>query len=179
MEETKNIRVIMIFEIVGKPPEHLVGSLDQIIKSMDAEKGVIVKSKDIKEPHEIEEQKGFYTTFAEVEVEVEEIVNLAILIFKYMPAHIEIASPELIALTNNKWGDVFNELARRLHGYDEVARVLQMENSIMKKKLEELMGNQKSKPNTLNNLKGVKGTSKKTKKKVVKKTKKKKISKKK
>ena len=57
-----------------------------------------------------------------------------------MPAHIEILSPESISLTNNGWNELFNELSRILHGYDEVARVLQVEKEILTKNLKELMG---------------------------------------
>ena len=65
MEETKNIRVILIFEIIGRPPKHLVDSLGKIIKEVDKEKGVTVISKNIKDPSELKDKKGFYTTFAE------------------------------------------------------------------------------------------------------------------
>jgi len=84
-------------------------------------------------------QKEFYTSFAEVEVEVEDILYLVILMFKYMPAHIEVITPELIALTNNGWNDILNELTRRLHGYDEIARILQIENAKMQKKMREML----------------------------------------
>ena len=62
-----------------------------------------------------------------------------------MPAHIEIISPELIALTNNGWGDILSELTRRLHAYDEVARVLTFQNNQMQEKLRELMPEKKEK----------------------------------
>lgn len=140
-EETKGIRALMIFEILGRPKEHLTETLNSIIKQIDEEKGVSVKSKDIKEPVLMKEQKDFFTTFAEVEVEVEEIRYLAVLMFKYMPAHIDIISPEFIALTNNGWSDIFSELTRRLHGYDEIARIMQSEKLILEKKLKELMEN--------------------------------------
>ena len=55
-----------------------------------------------------------------------------------MPAHMEIISPEKISLTNNGYGDILNELTRRLHGYDEVARVLQAEKQILTNQLEKL-----------------------------------------
>ncbi|MBU2053251.1 MAG: hypothetical protein KJ721_03335, partial [Nanoarchaeota archaeon] len=70
------------------------------------------------------------------------VLNLVILLFKYMPAHIEIVSPELIALTNNGWGDILNELARRLHGYDEIARVMQVERTMLENRLKEVLANQ-------------------------------------
>ena len=137
--ETRGIKAMLIFEIIGKPAEHLVKALEDIINQIDKEKGVEVKSKDIKEPTPLKDQEGFFTTFAEVEVEVEDIQYLALLMFKYMPAHIEVVSPELIALTNNGWGDILSELTRRLHAYDEVARVLRFQNNQMQEKLKELM----------------------------------------
>jgi len=137
--ETKGIQAMLIFEIIGRPAENLVKTLEEIIKRIDEEKGVEVKSKDIKEPTTIKDQKDFFTTFAEVEVEVEEILYLVLLMFKYMPAHIEVVSPELIALTNNGWGEILSELTRRLHAYDEVSRVLQFQNKQMQEKLEKLM----------------------------------------
>lgn len=136
-EETKNIKALMIFDIIGKPPEHLTETLNSIIDKIGEEKGVDVKEKKINKPVLMKDQKEFYTSFAEIEVEAEEILHLIILMFKYMPAHIEIVSPELIALTNNGWNEVLNETTRRLHGYDEIARVLQLENAKMQQKLKE------------------------------------------
>jgi len=141
--ETRGIKAILIFEIIGRPPEKLKEALEDIINQIDKEKGVEVKSKEIKEPTTMKDQKDLFTTFAEVEVEVEEIQYLALLMFKYMPAHIEIISPELIALTNNGWGDILSELTRRLHAYDEVARVLTFQNKQMQEKLRELMPEKK------------------------------------
>jgi len=138
--DKEKISAVMILDIIGRPPEHLVESLEMIIKEMDKEQGVIVKSKQIKEPTLMKDQKDFYTTFAEIEVEVDEILYLFILMFKYMPAHIEIISPELIALPNHGFSEILNELTGRLHGYDEIARIMQIEKQILLKKIQELGG---------------------------------------
>jgi hypothetical protein len=138
-KETKGIRAAIVLEIIGRPPEHLLETLEDLIKSMDKEKGVSVKSKKINEPILMKDQKEFYTTFAEIEIEVEDILYLAIIMFKYMPSHVEVIEPELIALTNNGWTDILSELTRRLHGYEEVTRVLQFRNSQMEKKIKELL----------------------------------------
>lgn len=135
--KTKGIRAVFILEIIGKPKEHLIVTLEKIIESIDKEKGVKVIEKKIKEPIELKKNKDFYTTFAEIELEVEEILQIAILMFKYMPANIEIIEPELIALSNNGWNDIFNELSRRLHGYDEIARVLQIQSAKLQRDLKE------------------------------------------
>jgi hypothetical protein len=136
--ETKGIKAMIILEMIGRPADYLQESMKKIISAMDSEKSTKVISQNIKEPIELKDNKEFFTTFAEIEIRVEEIANLAILMFKYMPAHIEIIEPELIALTNNGWGDILSELVRRLHGYDEVARVLQYKNTELEKKLKEL-----------------------------------------
>jgi hypothetical protein len=157
-DEKQKIKAIIMLEVIGKPPEHLVDALEDLIKNLDEEKGVEVQKKDIKKPRPMEKKIGittpegetksqseFYTTFAEVEIELEEISLLAYLMFKYMPAHIEIISPALVSLTNNGWNELFNELSRRLHGYNEVARVLQVEKDILERKLKVLMGKEENK----------------------------------
>lgn len=142
-KETKGVRAIMILEIIGKPAEHLVETLKDLIKKMDSEEYVEVKTNKIHEPVLMKDQKDFYTTFAEVEVEVEEIAYLVILMFKYMPANVEIVYPELIALTNIGWSDILSEITRRLHGYDEVARILTAEKNILEKKFKEALNEKK------------------------------------
>src|SRR3989338_6668810 len=92
--KTNGIKVIFILEIVGRPKEHLVKTLDGLIEAINKEKGIKVIEKKINEPIELKNNKDFYTTFAEVEVEVEEILQIAMLMFKYMPANIEIIEPE-------------------------------------------------------------------------------------
>lgn len=137
LKETKGIRAIFILEIIGRPAEHLTETLNKIIDEIDKEKGVEVIEKKVKEVIEMKDQKDFYTTFAEVEIEFEEILQIAGLMFKYMPANIEIIEPELIALSNNGWSEILSELTRRLHGYDEIARVLQIQNAKLQKELKE------------------------------------------
>ncbi|MFH1325482.1 MAG: hypothetical protein ABIH49_01775 [archaeon] len=143
LDETKGITAVMILEAIGKPPEHLKEALDKLVMAIGEEKKVKILGKKINEPVLMKDQKDFYTSFAEIEIEVEEVLYLAVLMFKYMPAHIEIISPEVIALTSNGWNDLFNELTRRLHGYDEVARVVQVEKEILEKKLRSLLEEKK------------------------------------
>lgn len=139
-DDKKLINAVMILDIIGTPAEHLVATLQQMINDIDAEKGVAVTDKKINEPLLMKDQKDFYTTFAEVEVEVEDMLYLAILMFKYMPAHIEVISPEVLPMTNTGWNDILNELTRRLHAYDEVARILGVEKDILEKKLRAALG---------------------------------------
>lgn len=132
--ETK-VRAMMVLEVIGRPPEFLTETLNDLIKKISEEQGVIIKEAKINPPAIMKDQKDFYTSFAEIEVETDNVLYLSILMFKYMPAYIEIISPQNIILKNSDLSDVLNELTRRLHGYEEVARIMQNEKIILENKL--------------------------------------------
>jgi hypothetical protein len=135
----KKIRAIFILETIGRPPEYLTETLNNLIKNMNEEKGVKVIESKVNPPVQMKNQKDFFTSFAEIEVEAEQFLNIAILMFKYMPAHVEVISPEHINISNSEMGDLFSELTRRLHGYEELARIMQNEKLILENKLRELL----------------------------------------
>lgn len=138
MSSDENIRAMLILDIIGRPAEHLIETLDKIIGEMRQEKNVVVKTTDIKEPTTMKENKEFFTTFAEIEVEVEDINYLVGLMFKFMPAHVEVISPEKIQLSNNGWSDILSEITRRLHSYDEVTKIIQLENQRLIDRIQKL-----------------------------------------
>jgi hypothetical protein len=145
--ETRGIRANLILEVIGRPPEHLVQTLGELIEKIDEEEGVQVLEKKVHEPELMKDQDQFYSSFAEIVVEVEEIVMLAGIMFKYMPAHVEVIEPELIALTNNGWNEILNEVTLKLHKYDDVARIITNEKNLLEKKLKELIGEKKEDQN--------------------------------
>jgi hypothetical protein len=138
-KDQRRIEAVLLLEVLGRPPEHILESLKKIVEDIGEEKGVTVKEKLINEPSPLKEEKELFTTFAEVEIEVEDITQFLGLIFKYMPSHIEIIEPEELRISNNNLNELFNELVRRLHGYDEVARILQNERIILETKLREVL----------------------------------------
>lgn len=159
-EDKEKIKAMIILQVIGKPKEHLTSTLKMIAQQMALEEGVSVKGSDIKEPRKMEQkvgttedsdeenQKGpqddFYMSFAEIEVETEGMMHFMVLLFKYMPAHVDIISPENLSMSNNGWNEIMNELIRRLHAFDEVVRVTQVEKEILEKQLRTIV-NQNSK----------------------------------
>ena len=139
-DDKKKINAIMVVEVLGRPPEYLVETLGNIAEGIEKEQGVVVKEKRIMEPVVMKERPDVYSSFAEIGIEVEEILQLAMLVFKYMPAHMEIISPQNFNLSNSGFNDLFNELVRRLHGYEEVARILQTEKMILENQLKTILG---------------------------------------
>jgi hypothetical protein len=142
-DDAEKISVNLILEALGRPPEHLVETLKSIVKQIGEEKGVSVKDSRVHEPNLIKDQKELYTNFAEIELEADGTMELVSLIFKYMPSHVEVVHPEKLSLNNIYWNDIFNEITRRLHAYDEVARVIQNEKVILETKLKEILEKKK------------------------------------
>ena len=146
-KENNPLEITIILEIIGRPPEHLKESLEEIIKQIKKEKDINVKRYSIKEPAHIKDQENLYSTFAEIEIELSKIYDLFMVVFKYMPAHIEVNSPEKISMLNNEWNIIFNELARKLHEYDEIARLIQIERDVLEKKLRAVLKENKDNKN--------------------------------
>ncbi len=139
------INAIMIVEVLGKPKEYVVEILEEIVGRIDAEKGIKILDSSIKEPRELEKQKDFFTSFAEIEFEADEMLQIVFLVFKYMPSHIEIISPEQITTNNYEYTDILNSLTKKLHNYDEVARIIKVEKDILEKKLRGIEGKKEEK----------------------------------
>ena len=143
------ISAIMILEILGRPAEHLVETLENIIGQMGEEKGVKVINKKIKEPVELKDNKGFFSSFVEVEVETDSINHIVMLMFKYTPANIQIIEPEKVVIDHSLLSETLSEIIRKIHGYDEVARVIQMQNQQLKQQVAEFIQKHNIKPEDL------------------------------
>lgn len=139
-KEKYPIKVVLIIEVLGRPKENVISTLEEISKEMEKEKGLKLIEKKIHEAKEIEKQKGMFTSYAEIEIAVEDILTLALISFRYMPANIEIIEPENINLTNIALSDIMTEIIGKLHQYDEVVRVVQMEKQILENQVKKLAG---------------------------------------
>ena len=137
MAENK-IKVFLIFEMLGRPVEHLKKTLSDFIDKLGKEEGVEIKNKEIHEPKQVKESKQeIYTTFTEVEIEFKDMPSLYKIVFTYMPSHIEIVEPEELRIKNFDLNLLMNELIRRLHQYDEIVKGLAIERGIMQQQLQQ------------------------------------------
>jgi len=134
----------MIFEILGKPPEHIIETLDGILGKLGSEKGVSVTGKKIHEPKAVEDSDVF-TSFAEVEVEIDGLQRLMTILFAYMPANVDILSPSEFRLKNFDFSGSCNEILAKLHNYDGVAKTLLYDRNNLLNQLNQIkqMGNVK------------------------------------
>jgi len=132
------IKTILIFELLGRPPEHLKETLLQFIDTMTKEAGVKVIDKKINEPKRVKKsQQDLYTTFAEVEADFRDLPSLMRMAFVYMPSHIEVLSPAEVNMKNFELNSFMNELVIKMHRYDELAKGLVIEKQILQNQLQQ------------------------------------------
>lgn len=146
------IRAMFIFEILGRPPEHIKETMSQLVDKLAEIPGIEIDKKTIHEPKPLKEEntdkeknvKGeentsnLFTTFAEVEILGKDINSLITVVFYAMPSHVEIIEPEEIRFKNFEISGLLSDLTVKMHRYDEIAKALMIERNMLIGKLKEL-----------------------------------------
>ncbi len=126
----------IIIEIVGSPKEHTSKVLETVLNKLKGENGVKVVKEDVGESQELQELKGFWSTFADLEIEVDGLERLLDICFDYMPSSIEIIEPQRLEVDVQHMTNLINDMLTRLHDYNMVIKNIHAENILLKKKLE-------------------------------------------
>jgi hypothetical protein len=124
------VKAIMILEVLGRPADYVIESVSLLIENIKKEKGVKVLNQKIADSKKVE-NKDLFSSFAEIEIETENILILMDIMFRYMPAHIELIEPEKMQLETSDWNSILNNLAMKLHRYDELTKILSIEKQIL------------------------------------------------
>ncbi len=132
------LKVNIVMEILGRPPEHVKEALNTLVVKMGSEKGIKVLNKIYHDPVEVKDSKDLFTAFAEVSLELDTLADYFAIIFSYMPSHIEVVSPETISLSNSELNELANQLTLRLHNYDAITKKMLFERDFLVKKLREV-----------------------------------------
>ena len=138
----QQISGILIIEILGRPAEYIKESLTNLVEKLGKEEKVELVSKKIAEPKSVE--NNIFSCFAEIELKADFVTFLSV-VFRYMPSHIEIIEPEKMDFKNSDLNLVVNEIVRRLHQYDEIAKAVLIERDILKRQLMEIQAGKKGK----------------------------------
>ncbi len=144
----EKIRIIVIYEILGRPAEHIRISLEQLIDRIGENPGIKIIDRKVHEPHLIEEKKDknktmniegeLFSTFAEVELELDNLMLLFHLVLNTLPSSIEVIKPEELRLKNFDLTSVVSDLTIKLHRYDEVTKALLIEKNQLINLVEEM-----------------------------------------
>src|SRR3989344_1244375 len=128
------ITAFSVIEILGSPKEHVEKVVQMVIDKIKNENGIkLVGGK----AYEAKKVKELWTSFAEVELEFEEMDKLVGFCFDYMPSSVDILEPDNININSGNFTQLLNDLLAKLHQYDMLAKNLRAENIVMKKKLDD------------------------------------------
>ncbi|MFH1823303.1 MAG: hypothetical protein ABH817_01130 [archaeon] len=128
------LKVNLLFEVLGRPKEHVEEALKLVLEQIEKEEKVIMLEKRIHESKEIDE---LFSTFADIDILVENVFTLLQFVFRYMPSSIEITEPTEFKLGLADLNSFFNDLSARLHQYDMALKREKIKNDILEKKLAE------------------------------------------
>ncbi|MAH47554.1 hypothetical protein CMI37_17165 [Candidatus Pacearchaeota archaeon] len=136
----EKVRALMIVEMAGRPAGHVVTTLENHVGQLKNFRDIEVFDIKVSAPKELEERKGFFTCFAEVEFEADNFARVADMIFDFMPSSIEILEPANMKFNANDATGLLNTLSGRLHRYDEIAKIANLQNQQLLKKLQAFEG---------------------------------------
>jgi len=128
--EDKKFVLRVIIEIMGTPRDHVEKTMKLVLDKF--KEGYKVKKENL---HEATQLKQFWSTFVELDVEVEKIEEITAICFDYMPSSIEIIEPIDLKIKNQDFSNLMNDLLAKLHRYDMVLKNLNAENTLLKKQM--------------------------------------------
>jgi len=132
------IQASLVLEILGRPAEHVKEALIGVVKTIGEEKGINITKKEFNDPIPAQNSKNLFTTFVNLDVDLDTLDNYFGLLFTYMPSHIELINPEKITYTNAQINELGNAIVQRLHHYDSITKRAMIDKETYEKKLKEV-----------------------------------------
>lgn len=122
----ENLVVRTIFEVIGRPKEHVEKTIKAYIENIKTDSQIKVLKEDYDAAEEIEE--GMFSAICEVELDVATIEKLTWLSMNFSPASIEVISPPALSLNDKDITHWLNDLLSKLHEIGVQQKALSSQN---------------------------------------------------
>jgi len=129
--EKGHLRANIIFEIIGKPKEHIEQTMKAYIENIKQETELKIINEEQEPAEEMED--GLFGVIAEVEMLIPNIEKLNWLCINFTPASIEILEPNKMTVKAKEIMDWTNDLLSRLHEIGIVQKNLQGQHDVLVK----------------------------------------------
>ena len=116
--EEGGVHFTAIFEMVGKPKEHVEKAFNDYIDSLKKDSSFTIVESDVAEVSEVEESDSLFSTFCEMEVVSRSFSQVYDFCFKYMPASIEIIDPSDLDISASDATGLINDFIAKMHERD-------------------------------------------------------------
>ncbi|MBS3073658.1 hypothetical protein J4465_02590 [Candidatus Pacearchaeota archaeon] len=124
------VRANVLFEIIGKPAEHLIDTLKKLVELIEKDKKIVILSSKIHDAEKVED-KDVFSSFSELDLLFETPRGAVEFVYDYMPASIEITEPNSFNFKLNELNGIVNDIATRLHQYDATLKQTHLEKEIL------------------------------------------------
>lgn len=142
------IRCHTVIEIAGRPKEHVEKTIENYLGQIKEDEGLEIINSDLNEAQEKETEadndqmvEKLWSSFAEIDMMVEDPVKLGDFCINYMPASLEVVEPDSINYSNQHLTEFFNNLQSRLHQLDMKAKQLKNQNDFLNNNISSLLRN--------------------------------------
>ncbi|MGM5480016.1 MAG: hypothetical protein ACQESC_00985 [Nanobdellota archaeon] len=121
------VRATVIFELVGKPKEHVTQSIKAYLENIKTDSQIEVIDEDYEDTEEMEE--GMFSTVVEADMLIASLEKFTWLCINFTPASIEMIEPESVTITQKEWGNWMNDLLSNLHEIGMTTKTLRNQNT--------------------------------------------------
>jgi len=126
------ITIKALIEIVGFPEAHVNETMEKVVEKLEKENGIRIINKKIGKAEKVKEM---FSSFADLELDMDDIENLMSFCFNYLPSSVEIQDvTELTIKTKNLTGSL-NDMLGKIHEYNHLLTNIHAENIMLKQKL--------------------------------------------
>lgn len=140
----KEIRARMSVELIGTPAELLPKMLEKMMVKFKEREGVKVLREEFLEPKPVGEK--IYSSFVDVECNVNNIETLLGLVIDFAPSSIEIVEPEEVIMNTNEFQAIVNDLVAELRRVDTQMKQISMQNFALNQRIKALTDKANSSP---------------------------------
>lgn len=119
----EKIKIHTIIEIAGAPREHVEETIKKVTEIIKTNKKLEVLKQEVAEIEKTEapslknpeEKMEIFSTFADMEINLENFDELMQFCYTFMPSSLEILEPEDLKIKNSHLSNSINDLLGRLH----------------------------------------------------------------
>ena len=131
-----SIKVRCIVEIVGGPKEHVEKAMGVVVGKLKEDKKIKIISDKVFDAKPLEGKHPLFSSFCELDFEVDTMKDLFGFCFDFMPSSVEIYDPTELRVKMEDVNNMFNELLSKLHQYDMALKNIYAQNVLLKRKYE-------------------------------------------
>ena len=134
---TEKLRVKSVIEVVGTPENFVKEAMDIVMQKLQERKDIKMLEQERFGTTKIE-NKPFWSTFCDLELEVNDVDVLLNYCVEFLPSSVDIVEPVGFQFQNYEINRLFNDIIARLHEYHMSMKNMQAENILLKRDMAKL-----------------------------------------